>query len=370
MFIPIPIVPMTTTRVINKTIIYSDTVLNLKDVGSNLKINSISNVSEFEIENCLNTVFDTNKDVTFNTIQYSKNNNKIYFYTDKDINIDKWKDSKIFKYKPLNNKIEILEELKRLFNSKKIKDPNIVSLSQVLKTVYEKNKKYDFEINTFENRLDERLKNKYSDSSYSVLYDFDYDNNFMQVGFKEYDWEEVFEVTFSKNNNDLYIIKSESINANDYLVELGNILSDLYDKYIENRQFKQEYNYNITAVNSNFNVDISSDALRLFNKNYEFVLNNYISREYNYDCNSYELIDYIKGNEKKLFDKIYINISDCPKWMQEELKQVRYEELVNEDRLEKIAEEKKRLEELDRQLKEQRKQKILAFKKKIFPWIK
>ena len=207
MFIPIPIVPMTTTRVINKTIIYSDTVLNLKDVGSNLKINSISNVSEFEIENCLNTVFDTNKDVTFNTIQYSKNNNKIYFYTDKDINIDKWKDSKIFKYKPLNNKIEILEELKRLFNSKKIKDPNIVSLSQVLKTVYEKNKKYDFEINTFENRLDERLKNKYSDSSYSVLYDFDYDNNFMQVGFKEYDWEEVFEVTFSKNNNDLYIIK-------------------------------------------------------------------------------------------------------------------------------------------------------------------
>jgi len=41
MFIPIPIVPMTTTRVINKTIIYSDTVLNLKDVGSNLKINSI-----------------------------------------------------------------------------------------------------------------------------------------------------------------------------------------------------------------------------------------------------------------------------------------------------------------------------------------
>ena len=75
----IPIVPHTT--VINKTIVYSDTVLNLKDLGDNIKVTSISDVDEFSFEFCLKKVFESNPGVTFNTIQYSKENKKIYFYT-------------------------------------------------------------------------------------------------------------------------------------------------------------------------------------------------------------------------------------------------------------------------------------------------
>ena len=45
MYVPVvPFVPHTT--VINKTIVYSDTVLTLKDTGNNLKVTSIENVSE------------------------------------------------------------------------------------------------------------------------------------------------------------------------------------------------------------------------------------------------------------------------------------------------------------------------------------
>ena len=45
MFVPcIPTVPRTT--IINKTIVYCDTVLSLKDVGSNIKIARISGISE------------------------------------------------------------------------------------------------------------------------------------------------------------------------------------------------------------------------------------------------------------------------------------------------------------------------------------
>ena len=84
----IPIVPH--TKVTNKTIVYSDTVLNLKDLGDNIKVTSISNVDEFSFENCLKKVLESNPEVTFNTIQYSKENKKIYFYTNNNISTKEW----------------------------------------------------------------------------------------------------------------------------------------------------------------------------------------------------------------------------------------------------------------------------------------
>lgn len=78
MFIPIvPFVPHTT--VINKTIVYSDTVLSVNDSGNNLKVTSISNVNESSLEKCLKTIFESNPNVIFNTIQYSKNDKKVRF---------------------------------------------------------------------------------------------------------------------------------------------------------------------------------------------------------------------------------------------------------------------------------------------------
>ena len=51
----VPFVPHRT--IVNKTIVYSDTVLPLKDTGSNLKVTSISNVSEYSLEKCLKNNF-------------------------------------------------------------------------------------------------------------------------------------------------------------------------------------------------------------------------------------------------------------------------------------------------------------------------
>ena len=100
MFVPcIPIVPRTT--VINKTIVYCDTVLSLNDVGSNIKIASISGISENELEKCLKIILEANPDVVFNTIQYSRSDKKVYFYTDKVINTKTYEESKYKKYKPI-----------------------------------------------------------------------------------------------------------------------------------------------------------------------------------------------------------------------------------------------------------------------------
>ena len=51
MFVPVvPVVPKTT--IVNKTIVYSDTVLNIKEKGVNIHISSIDNVKESELESC------------------------------------------------------------------------------------------------------------------------------------------------------------------------------------------------------------------------------------------------------------------------------------------------------------------------------
>ena len=122
----IPFVPRVT--VVNKNIIYSDTVLPLKEAGNSLNVSSITGVTENDLENCLKVIFKANPDVVFNTIQYSRQNKKLYFYTDKKINTQAYEDSKTQTFRPVRSRVEILEEVKRILTSEKSSDPELISL--------------------------------------------------------------------------------------------------------------------------------------------------------------------------------------------------------------------------------------------------
>lgn len=377
-FIPPAVVPHisdSSTTVVNKTIVYSDTVLPLKDFGNNLKVTSIYNVSEFELERCLETIFDSNKNVIFNTIQYSKNDKKVYFYTNKEITTKEWEERKLFKYKPITNKKEILEELKNILSSSKSKDPNIVSLTEVHRILHNKNYSYNRMENAIKNKINIKLKSLYSDDAYSIIYNFDYDNNIMKIGFRLYIFTDDDTIEFTKRNGDLCLLKANNnLYANDYLANFGNELSELYDKFLLYKDYMKGIKFEMPLENSNFKVNIFPDiSISIFDKSYssEFLLRKSVEdNKFGYDCNSYEIISLIKGVENELFSKLYINIDNCPIWMQEELRITRYNSLVQEDKNEKELAERKRIEELDRQLKEIKKQKRLELKRKIFPWLK
>ena len=78
------------TTVVNKTIVYSDTVLTLKEIGRDLKVTSVS-VSKYLFERCVQMILEENPNVVFNTIQYSYQQGKAIFYTDKITLIESWK---------------------------------------------------------------------------------------------------------------------------------------------------------------------------------------------------------------------------------------------------------------------------------------
>ncbi len=361
MFVPVvPYVPHTT--IINKTIVYSDTVLPLKDSGSNLKVASISNVSESSLESCLKKVFESNPNTTFNTIQYSKNDKKVYFYTDKDITTKGYEESRIYKHKPITSSSEILEEVKRILVSENNKDNDCISLYDISKLLKNMDYRYKSMKKSYDSSMEYTLNSHYSKPKF-VLYDFDYETDELRIGFGLWDYDMI---RFSKRNDDLYITKSETSRAKDVLAIIGDKLSKAYDEFIKHKDYMTQHNYGFKAINSNFLVDFSHHGVSIsvksldnqFMNDFQLSSPSY-DNKYQYDCNSSIVVSAFKGKEAEILKRIFVKIEDCPKWAQQSLYEIRQNQLA----------EKQRIED-ERNYQEMKKQKRLELKRKIFPWIK
>lgn len=366
MFVPIvPFVPHTT--VVNKTIVYSDTVLPLKDKGSNLKVTTIENVSEAYLESCLKTIFESNPNVVFNTIQYSKNDKTVYFYTNQEITIKEFEESKYTKHKPVTSRSQILEEVKKSLVSDKIKNTDCISLYDVATLISQTEHKYLSIEKSYYSCFDYKIDLEFGSSSSVVIYSFDYDNNELRIGFNycagvdDYD-----DIVFEKKDGDLYISKSESCWDKEVFAAIGVELSQLYDELIKYSAYKKEYCYGINPINSSFVVNISSYGVDIYTKlptnrfmnDFKLTFTSY-GNEYKYDCNSTTVISALRGKENEIFKRIFVKISDCPKWSQPILYEIRQNQLAKEQKIE----DKKKYQEM-------RKGKRLALTRKIFPFLK
>lgn len=366
MYVPV----ITATRrgnVVNKTVVYSDTVLPIKEKGSNIVVTSINDVNEYSLDSCLTTIFESNPDVTFNTIQYSKNDKTVYFYTDKGISLQSYRESKVFKYKPIISTTEILEEIKNVFNSLGNKNEDCVSLDLVLNLIKYKGRKFGKIGVTYQRRLEAIMNNYYHDVGL-IVYGYDYEKRNLRIGYRYL--SEYEEILFGKRNDDLIIIKSESLHANDVLACIGNELSKLCDLYEEYREFNEQHNYGFRAVNSNFLINLNSYEISIFvsndncifSKDFELTVycyDRYDSIQYGYECNSNNVLNLIRGHEDDLFKRIYVKINDCPKWSHESLYELRKNQLEEDQILE---------DEI--KYREMKKQKRLALKRKLFPFLK
>jgi len=359
MFIPIiPSVP--NTKIINKTIIYSDTVLSLKEKGENLKITTIPNITEYNFEECLRIIFESNPNVIFNTIQYSKQNKKLYFYTNENISINEWKDRNTHKCKPINSTTKILEEIKNILTQEVNIDPNNISLYDVSKLMKEKNFEYEHIIDSYEENMEYMLENKYG-RGYIKISDFSYKKNELEIKVTIGYLDTSHKIVFSKKDGDLYIVSSKTIHGQDILILLGNELSKIYDKLLEYKEYKTTGFLNPISINSNFKIDLNIYHTSIFNEyKREFDISSYSYKDgYDYTCNSNNIINVTKGNEDELFKRIFVRIEDCPEWTRNILYERRKNQLIEQQKNEE-----------QRQKEEQKKQKILELKRKLFPFLK
>lgn len=363
----VPFVPNTT--VVNKTIVYSDTILPLKDKGSNLKVTTIENVSESSLESCLKTIFESNPNVVFNTIQYSKNDKTVYFYTNQEITIKEFEESKYTKHKPITSRSQILEEVKKLLVSDKIENTDCVSLYDVATLMSQTQHEYVSIEESYNDYIDDIINLEFGSSSRVVIYPFDYDNNQLRIGFNYCAGEDVFDndvIVFEKKDGDLYISKSESCWDKEVFSAIGVELSQFYDELIRYSAYEKEDCYRVNPINSNFVVNISLHMVDIctksqtnkFMNDFQLTFSCY-DNEYKYDCNSTTVISALREKENEIFKKIFVKISDCPKWSQPILYEKRQNQLAEEQ---KIEDEKK--------YQEMKEEKRLALTRKIFPFLK
>lgn len=341
--------------VINKDIVYSDDFPLIYDRKDDIKVTPVSRVGKYSLEKCLKTIFQENEDVTFYTIQYSEKRQRIYLYTDTTITKDNWEKINAVR-KPLTHIDEIAEDVNKILTSEKNKDSDCVSLYDIAKLMKSKEAEY------------ERIKTKYEklisrvdgwEDRFFVIHDFDYNNH--SLGIAVVNYYGMKETEFFKINGDLRIRPSENIKNLNIFVELCDIISKMYDEFIEFEDFAMQSNYNVKPINSNLLTKISHYGVSISAS--DFVLESYSYKDgYEYTCNSYNLINIFRNQEDEILKRIFIRLDDCPEWSRPILYEIRQKQL-----LEEMQQEEKEQENIDEEHRERHnKQKKLGFFKRIF----
>ena len=207
MAIVVPIIPANSTnKVINKTIVYADTVLPLNNKGENLKVSSINNVDHSELERCLETIFSNNSNITFHTIQYSRKDKKVYFYADKEINTKCWDEVNTRKYDYVDNS-NILEVIDDVLNQPLNMDNSLASaylVSKLGKKIYEEYRRKE---RFYDDKLTDVLKRKIHLDARAYI--SSYYNGKLGIRFRKFSTGEYEDIVFSKKNDDIYIDSSK-----------------------------------------------------------------------------------------------------------------------------------------------------------------
>lgn len=382
----VPFVPHTT--VINRSIVYSNNVLPVE--GTNLKVRS-TRIYGGSLLKTIKKVIEDNPNVIFDTIRYSKKDNRVYFYTYQAIQM--LLESKPCSFITEPSKSYILEAIKKVFLAPKNKNNDCVSLYDILFILKKMNMEYDSIINKYNNVLESIAHNKINCRSSVRILDVDTEKNIIRISFNRYGvnyWNDIY---FTKQNGDLFFLKSEESNhEDDVFFALSSTLSEAYEELSEYSNYKDnKYSKNdIKAINSNFSIRISSNGVWLFAND----LNNKTINEfqlfapsyksgYELKCNSNIVSQEFYGKETDIFKRIYVKIDDCPECIRHMLRELREYQLAEEQKIEeekKFKEELKSKEEIkcEEELKseeeikceEEKSQKGLKLTRKIFPFFR
>lgn len=354
-------------KIVNKTIVHSDTVLNLKDLGENIKVTEVSGISKNDLEGFLNIIFENNKDVLFNTVQYSEEKKKVWIYANQSLNVKCWEERNLKKYE-YDNSNNLIDYLKNI-----IKDPDAyinkdsssimkpipvsedekyVSIDMIneiqmkkMNEIHDKEKKLVDELKKRFERINRRYVNVLCSSS-----KFNYDNNTMNIRFNPQYSNNWYEIDFGKECDDLYIVNSTYYADYQILLNYADIFSKLYDLYASNRSYGTE---NVLCIEDNiynakfrFKTCSNGFSVRLFDR--KCLDKSGFEKKYKlYGFNSQKEIDFVNENIDEIVKNLYFEVDKLPSYMKEMIKKER-EEMKNQKRKaekQRLLEEKRKLEE-------------------------
>lgn len=270
----------------------------------------------------------------------------------------------------------IISEFKRVLSENKECPEESISVYEVILRHQEKGKEFYYK----KNEIIDIMKEYYQScnscpglffNSMDVSATFNYDKNTMILDIYEISYNHKYKVYLTKKNNNLFLKNDFLYQADDFYKTYKPLLSNLYDLYIEYESFNQD-------MVGNFLIGTRIKNTELF-----FGLNTYgwnIRSSYPYemvaskiDMDGLDFIGikskkwleqekkYIKENINNVFDNIYIETSELPRYMQEEIRQEQAEKeqqrIIEEQMLQEALKEQE--EKIKR--KEERRVKFKSF---------
>lgn len=228
-----------------------------------------------------------------------------------------------------NNTINILKEIKAIMEKELNKNPENISLHDVWTISNKRQKELHALQEPYQEKILQAIHEKISEYAYTKLYNFNYYKNELTLFFQWYELRGT--ITFSKKDNQIYIKEANCPIENKILITIEDTLTKLYDECIKYSTFENQDKHCIKPINSSFYIDITQSYIKIQNTNLlqpDFQLKKTIENsEYTYYCNSNEVLNIIKDNETEILKKLFIKIKDCPEWMQEELHELRKQQL-------------------------------------------
>lgn len=222
---------------------------------------------------------------------------------------------------------KLLEDIKRIIASEKNNDDTVICLYDVLMLLEIKYWEYRNIIHQFENEIYYNWKGYYWMATNPFWAVFDYANNKLKICFSEK------EFSYIKQENDV-VLTSDSLLGKEILTESRSAISTFYDACLNYSDFNTQRSKKIKTVNSAFLVNIGKEGADVFLKNGDFKLKyrcrHIHSSKYEYNCESFNIIDVLCNREEAFFKRIFVKIEDCPEWTQSLLKEIREKELLKE----------------------------------------
>ena len=231
--------------------------------------------------------------------------------------------------KNMEDKIKLLKELKEILSAESITDCDCISIYSVINLIYSTYQKLERVEKRYENELNKRLK-KNGSSFYVEKCWFDYEDYELMIHVLD---DAIREIVFSKINNDLKIVECHT-EMSMYLLKIcGDILLKIFDFYDSLSDMENVELMEMKSVNSNFGVVIDKYYVKIseFDKIkyvYDFIFKYIVeNNEYKWNYNSNDVMSVIRGNELEILKRIFVKIDQCPKWMRDDLYEIRKRQL-------------------------------------------
>ena len=319
-----------TVEVKNKTILYQDTVLNLKDLGENIRVSSLY-VVEDELQKCLDIVLKNNSDVVFNTIQYSKNDKKVFFYTNRELDFDAWYDKDKKVVETIDNTSDIINKIEASFKNEYTQD--CISLKKYIDITFS----YYDKLNKLESEFEKKIEFKLNVDSVSITA---HEDGVIHIYITDKMGSKSVGYDFKLINDDVVVIKTEGDAKSNIIQLIGTEVEELLTKYKKFYDLEVLFNGFDAGIYHIHRTQVCSDA-SVFLAYYKGIdekirirFNNEQRNKYEIECNSYKVSEYLNKNMDRILNEVMIPISKTPIYVQKEL-------IIEKERQEKIKEQER-----------------------------